>query len=362
MTSRKDQLRELLSTGIAPAERVTARETHPGESGVSPPEDVVTGIAPTYVTGIGSRPPSGAVKAMGLSLGRLHDELAEAKAAAERLATSERVVELDPAAIEPAFVSDRLSEAGEGDEAFAALVESMRANGQQVPVLVRPHPEKDKAALGRFQAAYGHRRIAAARSLGRPVRAVVRALTDAELVVAQGKENTERRDLSFIERAFFASALMQRGFDRATVMNALSLHKAEMTRLLQVAEAVPEHIARAIGPAPKAGRPRWLALAELLKGEAARTKAMDEVTGETFRAASSDHRFQMLFNRLAKKPKRAAQPKPITSAAGTEIARFDPGKGRGALAFSPAAPEGFAAFVAAELPRLLAAFSAAKAK
>lgn len=352
MTSRKDQLREIFAVGIT---GVIRDEDHERASLVAEAPGI---FPPTH----GARAPSGAVKAMGLSLGQLGEELAEARALADKLAAGDRVIELDAERIEPAFVSDRLSEASEGDETFTALMRSIAENGQQVPVLVRPHPDAAKAGDGRYQAAYGHRRIAAARALGRPVRAVVRALTDVELVVAQGKENTERRDLSFIERAFFANALMQRGFDRATVMNALSLHKAEMTRLLQVAEAVPDHIARAIGPAPKAGRPRWLALAALLKSEAARVAAMNEVAGEAFRNASSDHRFQMLFNRLARKPRRAGRPKPITTPGGEEIAWFDAGKGRGELAFSRTAPEGFAAYVAAELPRLFIAFSAGKAK
>ena len=39
------------------------------------------------------------------------------------------------------------------------------------------------------------------------MRAIIQALTDAELVIAQGKENAERRNLSFIERALFAANL-----------------------------------------------------------------------------------------------------------------------------------------------------------
>ena len=154
-------------------------------------------------------------------------------------------------------------------------------------MLVRPHPE----APGRYQTAYGHRRIRAAARLGLPVRAIVRELTDGELVLAQGKENTERRDLSFIERALFAKALAERGFERAIVQDALSLHKSEVARLLQVAEAVPRHVAAAIGPAPKAGRPRWMALAELLKSDAGRCRAEDEIGTPRFLEADSDRRF-----------------------------------------------------------------------
>lgn len=39
------------------------------------------------------------------------------------------------------------------------------------------------------------------------MKAIVRNLSDDELVVAQGIENTERANLSFIEQAFFAATL-----------------------------------------------------------------------------------------------------------------------------------------------------------
>src|SRR5690606_13212495 len=100
------------------------------------------------------------------------------------------------------------------------------------------------------------------------VRAVVRELGDDDLAVAQGKENAERRSLSFIERAFFAKALLDHGFERQTAQAALAVHKSEISRLLQVAEMVPLEIVEALGPAPKVGRPRWLALGELLKKDA----------------------------------------------------------------------------------------------
>ena len=245
------------------------------------------------------RTASGAVKAMGLSLGGLSRELEDARRLKESLEAGERIVEIDPALVEASFVGARLSFEETHDPELEGLVESIKTSGQQVPVLVRPHPEKP----GRFQAAYGHRRLRAVLRLGKPVRSIVRNLSDAELVLAQGKENSERRNLSFIERALFAHALIKHGFERGVVQEALSLHKADMTRFLQVAEALPFQIAQAIGPAPKAGRARWMELAELLKSDAAQVKAADEVTSERFRAADSDTRFTLLFNRLARKPK-----------------------------------------------------------
>src|SRR4029077_11542940 len=127
---------------------------------------------------------SGSLKAMGLTLKNLSDEADEARALKVQLATGARVVELDPNLVDPSFVRDRLAES-EG-EAFEVFKASLAADGQQVPILVRPAPNDE----GRYQAAYGHRRLAALRALGRPVKAIVRELTDEQLVVAQGKENS----------------------------------------------------------------------------------------------------------------------------------------------------------------------------
>ncbi len=93
-------------------------------------------------------------------------------------------------------------------EADVGLVEAIREQGQQVPILVRPHPDRP----GRYQVAFGHRRLRAVAEIGIPVRAVVRDLTDEQLVVAQGQENNERRDLSYIEKARFAQKLQLRFF------------------------------------------------------------------------------------------------------------------------------------------------------
>ena len=205
-------------------------------------------------------------------------------------------------------------------------MDSIEATGQQVPVLLRPHPDKP----GRYQTAYGHRRMRAASRLGVPVLAIVRPLSDIELVLAQGKENSERRDLSFIERALFAHELIGRGFERGVVQDALSLHKAEMTRFLQVAEAVPEHIVRAIGAAPKIGRPRWMALAELLKSEAARVKAEDEISSARFREAASDARFNLLFVRLQRKAVTVDGAREIQDGQGRAVARLSLSQGQGA--------------------------------
>uniref|UniRef100_UPI0025FFF6A3 plasmid partitioning protein RepB n=1 Tax=uncultured Nitratireductor sp. TaxID=520953 RepID=UPI0025FFF6A3 len=343
MSKRKDHLKALFGgSGEGDA---------PSPSPTPAPQAPETKSAPVPTKTEAPRSSSGAVKAMGLSLSSMSREVEDARAIRESLAKGERIVEIDPDLIDPSLVRDRLSREDDGDEDFNALVESMRENGQQVPVLLRPHPTKND----RFQVAYGHRRVRAAGRLKRPVQAIVRTLNDDELVLAQGKENTERRNLSFIERAFFADGLMRHGFDRGVVQRSLSLHKAEMTRLLQVAEAVPVHIASAIGPAPKAGRPRWMALAEFLKREAAVVIAQDEITSVAFRAADSDERFRRLYERLARraatKARKADKVRAVADSKGRPLAKITLGA-TPRLDFDEKTRPGFADYVATLLPEL----------
>lgn len=341
MTTRKNQLRSLFGTPSTVDPAVEA-------SAPTPPAE-----APQ------KRTSSAAVKAMGLSLGALSQEAETARRLRDALAAGEQVVELDPNLIERSPFMDRLSEGATNDEDFDTLKQSLAEHGQQVPVLVRPHAEAGKAARGLYQVAYGHRRVQAARALGKPVRAVVRALDDAALVMAQGKENAERRALSFIERAFFARTLLAGGFDRATAQAALSVHKSEMSRLLQVAEAIPLQIAQAIGPAPKAGRPRWIELGELLAKDAG-DLANDEISSATFRRADSDTRFQLLYNRLNEaRDKRGTAPVSVTSihsADGQTIADIVHDARAAKITIPISSGEGFADFLAEQLPDLHARF------
>lgn len=303
--------------GGAPA--VRAPET---KSVQPPPEAEPAG--PSAAPAAPGRASSGAVRTMGLTLTSISREMEEARALREALENGERILALDPDKIEASFISDRLSDEDRDDPDFLLLVESMRETGQQVPILVRPHGETPD----RYQVAYGHRRLKAARRLGQPVRAIVRTLSDDELVLAQGKENAERRNLSFIERAVFARSLEERGFDRKLICDALAVQKSELSRLLQVADAVPVRFIRAIGPAPKAGRERWMALGEIfLTGNGAEIeKADDEIASERFRAADSDARFQMLFDRALPvhlRPKAKEAPLELKTPDGRLFARLE---------------------------------------
>lgn len=228
---------------------------------------------------------------------------------------AQAVVELEPDLIDPPKVVDRLDE---GSTSFAEFAEQIRQAGQQVPVLVRPHPDHQ----GRYQIAYGRRRLRAVKLAGRLVKAVVKPLSDDELVLAQGQENSQRKDLSFIERALYAAELEAGGVKREVIMSALGVDKTGLSKLISVADQVPHDFIRVIGPAPKVGRDRWLEFAARLQMKGALDRLSGIIESDEFRQAETDDRFSRLFSALA--PKRAAKPRLQAWKAedGTSAARY----------------------------------------
>ncbi|MFT4013978.1 MAG: plasmid partitioning protein RepB [Paracoccus sp. (in: a-proteobacteria)] len=216
--------------------------------------------------------------------------------------------------IDNAGLRDRLDQDAEGIE---ALKESIREYGQQVPVLLRHHPNIE----GRYEVVYGRRRVAALKALGQPVKAMVRHLDDRALVIAQGQENSARKDLSFIEKALFAQAMTRQGYERKVVCDALMIDKTVLSRMLTVADNLPQKLIAAIGSAPSVGRDRWLALAQ-------RVRDRDlEATVASARGSSSDERFEAVFIATAPARRPAPAPREVTDPAGRRIAEIR-GSGR----------------------------------
>ena len=210
-----------------------------------------------------------------------------------RLSEGQAVIELDPALVEPSFVRDRMP----GD--ISGLTASIRDQGQQVPILVRPHPTE----AGRYQVAFGHRRLRAVKTIGQQVKAIVRNLTDEELVIAQGQENNEREDLSYIEKSRFAHYLKER-FSREIIISAMSLDKAEISRMFAIVEQLPADLIDAIGPAPGIGRRSWQELVELVQKSPSH-EAIEIVRGEHIQRLPSQERFKAVVAKL--KPRRIAR-------------------------------------------------------
>jgi ParB family chromosome partitioning protein len=299
------------------------------------------------------RPRSGAVNTMADTLQRLSADAEAGRELREQVNNGASVVELDPELIEPSFVTDRISLPGD-DQAFRYLVKSIDAHGQQVPVLVRPHPDQS----GRYQIAYGHRRLRVAKLLGKKIRAVVRVMEAKELVIAQGTENSERRDLSFIERALFARNLERAGFGRDTIMAALSVGSPEVTRLLAVAGAIAEHVVYAIGPAPKAGRPRWMALARMLEKEEYVPIIERLFEDPLFQTGDTDARFARLFSALCSQEATKRDGEVWLNPRGEPVVKIERIKTKTRLIVDERLAPQFGSFLAKNLDALYATFTA----
>lgn len=300
-----------------------------------------------------TKPPrvaAGSVRAMGLELDRLTQEADQANLLREQIAGGSVVVELDPEQVEPSFISDRL--APTDDPQYRQLVESVRKDGQKIPILVRPHPDK----LGSYQIAYGHRRWHAARELAINLRAIIQTLTDSELVIAQGKENSERRNLSFIERALFAANLEAAGFDRATVNSALAVQTAETSRLLAVAATIPARFVNAIGPAPKAGRTRWMELAEHLQSAEVERIAVQTLEEASFKRLGTDTRFETLLATLRAAGSDPNSSEVIANARGEPVVRITRSRRSLRLWVDGRFASGFGAYLVRALPELVHKF------
>lgn len=317
--------------------------SQPTESGATPRRQAMRPLMAALeneAQETGRRSPVGA---LGQSLGEMSERTKRAEEIERRLSAGQIIVELDVADVEPSFVPDRMQV---DDEAFGNFVQSIKAEGQQVPILVRPHPEK----ANKYQIAFGHRRWRAAKALDRPIKAVVRSLTDQELVIAQGQENNERQDLSYIEKALFARRL-DRQFSRDVITSALAVYSSDLSNMLSVANRVPDDLIESVGPAHSVGRRSWMALANLLTSKLNVAKARKLAAEASFGKLASKERFGALFEGLSEKSPSHGDATAV-SHAGREVGRIAETKQRVTLTVDRKVSPEFASFVLNELPRL----------
>ena len=248
------------------------------------------------------------------------------------------IIDVPSDLIDHAGLRDRLDEDPEG---IAALAESIREYGQQVPVMLRHHPNLE----GRYEVVYGRRRVAALKALRQPVKAMVRELDDRALVIAQGQENTARKDLSFIEKALFAQQMAKSGYERKVICDALSIDKTVISRMLSVVDTLPQKLILAIGAAPGIGRDRWLALMQRARG-ADLAQAQRAAT-----AATSDARFEQVMTALTPARPDPETPRQIRTANGDLLAEARSAKRKLVIELSGETRE-FADWLADHLPEL----------
>jgi ParB family chromosome partitioning protein len=260
--------------------------------------------------------------------------------------------ELDPALIDPSPFPDRLPDDDQSSfEDFKAL---MAAEGQIVPILVRPNPD----AADRYQVVYGHRRLRAARELGLRVKATVASFEDRELAIAQGIENAARQDLSWIEKALFAARMDAANVKPRDIRSALAIDDPELARFRSVCRAVPEDIIQAIGRAPKAGRTRWAALAKAFADAAAIKRVRQTLAAG--KGLESDPRFVLALAAATEREKVAPSDVALTDARGRSLGKVSFAKREIKLTIDPSEASAFQAFMQEELPNLVERYYAAK--
>ena len=158
---------------------------------------------------------------------------------------------VSPSLIHASRFSDRI----DASEDLSELVDSIRQHGQQVPILLR------RLDNGDLEVVYGRRRVLACKELGIDVRASVMEMTEEEALIAQGVENNQRLDTSFIEKALFITRILDAGFKGVVVHRATGVNDTLIYKMKAIVSAIPESLVRAIGPAHGAGRRQWETLA-----------------------------------------------------------------------------------------------------
>lgn len=287
--SRKNLLGNL--TG----KKLTAVNSAPDVSSTDESEKKLTAVNSPF--GVKNK---GAFGAITKSIDQLNQQALAAKDIEARLREGSVIVELDPSLIESSFISDRI---GHDKEAFAELIAAIRDHGQDTPILVRPHPEK----TGRYQVVYGHRRLKAAVELDRPVKAVVKELSDQEHILAQGQENSARANLSFIEKALFAKELDERGYDREFIISALTIDKTVVSKMLSVTKDIPYDLIMDIGPAKNSGRDKWYRLAKALRDKPISAEVQLHSTTDKFQElSSSDERLENIIAFVSQASKKSS--------------------------------------------------------
>ena len=263
------------------------------------------------------------------------------------LAEGDRIIEVEPNEVAPSSLQDRF-EGSYDDTAIEEIVRSMKESGQIVPGLVRPSKTGGKP----YQIVFGRRRLAAALKLGIKFRAILRDLTDEQAIIFQGEENTNRNDLSFIEKCAFALLQERAGYKRDTIAASLSTGKSHVSEMLQIADSIPRETLMLVGRSPDIGRRRWI---EFHKCWIARKDGANIIKSalETSDAAGGE-RFALALAALKGKSAHAAEPTIRNEIIldGPALATITYAKSGAKLAFSKVVPSEFVDFVGERLTSL----------
>ena len=119
---------------------------------------------------------------------------------------------------------------------LAQLTDSVRTSGIHQPVVVRTVVRNDS----QWELVFGHRRTAAARAAGlETIPAIVRELSDEQVLVAQAIENLQREDLTAFEEATGYQRLMEQGFTVPQICEQVGRKRTQVYQRLQLLKLDP---------------------------------------------------------------------------------------------------------------------------
>ena len=194
------------------------------------------------------------------------------------------------------------------DEAqLEELSASIRERGVLQPILVRPLAE------GRYQIVAGERRWRAAQRAGlHAIPAIVRELTDGEVLEVAIVENVQRADLDAVEEALAYRALMERfGHKQDDVARLVGKSRSHVANTLRLTQLPPAVTAMVQAGQLTAGHARALINAPDPETLAGRVVALDLTVRETENLAR-----EAGGNRPAPKRARESAPPPARSTGG----------------------------------------------
>lgn len=136
----------------------------------------------------------------------------------------------------------------------APLIESIRVNGQRLPVLGRPSTHTSGPPI---ELIYGARRLFAAETLGINLLVDVRQVDDSVALIEMDLENRLRIDISAYERGLSYRRWLTCGIfkNQALLAEALAISESQVSRLLCYAE-LPAAVVGAF-QAPSVIREEW---------------------------------------------------------------------------------------------------------
>ncbi|MCC1496900.1 ParB N-terminal domain-containing protein [Alcanivorax sp. 1008] len=158
-------------------------------------------------------------------------------------------VEIDPRRVAPRLWSDRDPEQAADEDALRGLEYSFSVVGQLQPGVVRAMSAERQADYPdcEYELVTGYRRLLVCKNLGRPFKAIVRDLSDADAHSAMVSENDDRKPVVEFERAIsFKHALNIGTYDSQDALvdgyNADKavghIDKSKLSKMLKVAEII----------------------------------------------------------------------------------------------------------------------------